>query len=100
MKQILSLRVQPRLNNNQRVEVVKWCTKQFGPKHGKDGETPVWLITSNYTRELDAEFDVIFNNVKNAEWFILKWGGVISNVVYSEETFAPDPEVLNRLFAE
>jgi len=100
MKHILSIKVQPRLNNNQRVEVIKWCTKQFGPRHGKDEETPGWCITSNYERERDADFDVIFYNTKHAEWFILKWGGVISDVVYSEETFAPDPEVLNRFFAE
>jgi hypothetical protein len=94
MKNIKKLVVHPELGNDIRQEVVAWCTQQWGDYREEDS---VWWTTSNYTRSYNGTFDMIFNDVKSAEFFILRWGGQIVDIEY-EENFAPDPVVLNTLF--
>jgi hypothetical protein len=94
MKHIKKLTVHPELGNDVRHEVSDWCTKQWG-LYREEGA--VWYITSNYDRSVSGTFDVIFTDVKAAEFFILRWGGGVFDVEY-EEYCVPDPEVLDRLF--
>lgn len=94
MKTIKRLTVHPELGNDVRKEVMDWCTKHWGEYNTEES---VWMPTSNYKRSYNGTFDVIFNDVKAAEFFILRWGGQLYDVEY-DETFAPDPVILNSLF--
>ena len=96
MQKILSVTVQPELTNNFRPEVSAWCSETFG---SKDNDYVSWYITSNYTRGYDAEFDVVFERLQDAQWFIIKWGGVVSNIEYDGiEVYQIKEEVFNTLF--
>jgi hypothetical protein len=92
MKIIKEITIQPLLGNTVINEVIAWCKTTFG-----DGDFRTWRITSNYTRELEAEFDVVFTDEKHAMLFVLRWGGVYSKVV-TEEVPGIDNETFNRLF--
>jgi hypothetical protein len=96
MKHIKKLTVHPELGNDMRRAVIDWCIKQWGDYYDTEAEH-VWWITSNYDRSLNGTFDIVFNDVKAAEFFILRWGGNVFDVEY-EEYYVPDPEVLDRLF--
>jgi hypothetical protein len=93
MKTITKATVQAPLKNEIRKEVKEWCEKNFGVQD----DDYRWCITSNYARDEDGDFDVIFWNMNDAHWFILKWGGVLADVEY-EETFAVCDEVFDNLF--
>jgi hypothetical protein len=69
--------VQPKLKNNVRQEVIDWCYQQFGDPHKGQGDEEYhdWSITSNYTRDIDADFDFKCVNEKDAIWFVMKYGG-------------------------
>jgi hypothetical protein len=92
MKIIKEITVQPLLSNIFRNDVIAWCKETFG-----DGDYRTWCVTSNYTRDLEAEFDVIFTDEKHAMLFVLKWGGVYSNIV-SEHSYEVDKETFSQLF--
>ena len=72
-------RVQPKLQNDVRQEVIDWCYQQFGDRHKGQGDEEYldWTITSNYTRDIDADFDFMCVNEKDAFWFVIKYGGDI-----------------------
>jgi hypothetical protein len=69
--------VQPNIGNDVRQEVSDWCYTTF--KNRSNGDRN-WFMTSNYTRELSATFDVVFKYLKDAEWFILRWGGEYNGI--------------------
>lgn len=92
MKIIKEITVQPLLSNNVRNDVMGWCKDMFG-----DGDYRTWTVTSNYNREPEADFDVIFTDEKHAMLFVLKWGGVYANVVV-EHTPEIDNSMFNQLF--
>lgn len=94
MKQIKQLTVHPGLGNDLRMEVIDWCVKCWGDYHDEDSK---WWTTSNYNRTDNGTFDVIFNDVKLAEIFILRWNGTVCDIEYDKSSCA-DPEVLDRLF--
>lgn len=94
MKHIKKLKVHPGLGNDLRQEVIEWCSKQWGEYNNEDS---FWGPTSNYERSEHGTFDVIFTDLKAAQIFLLRWGGQVVDVEY-EETFAPDQEVLSKLF--
>ena len=98
MKKIKKLTVHPGLGNDRREEVYKWCTKYWGEYHEYESHNWIWFPTSNYDRGEDSgTFDIVFNDVKAAELFILYWGGQVFDIEY-EEYFIPDPEVMESLF--
>jgi len=96
MKYIKQLTVHPELDNTVRQEVVDWCIKQWGDYHEHETDCG-WWITSNYDRSFTGTFDVIFTDIKAAEFFILRWGGQVVEYEY-EERFAPSQTVLDNLF--
>lgn len=97
MKPIKWVTVQPNLGNDVRQAVKDWCSTTF---HSYDNEYREWHITSNYTREEEASFDLLFKRLSHAEWFILRWGGCISNIEYEDvpEQYVVSEQVLDALF--
>jgi hypothetical protein len=73
--QMKSYTIQPMLKNEHRDEVREWCLRNFGPMHGHDDDQYIWLVTSNYNREDEADFDIKVWNEKYANWCLLKFGG-------------------------
>jgi hypothetical protein len=93
MKTVTEILIHPYIGNDNRPEVVDWCTKQFGVVNSEQRR---WVSTSNYTRSKEGTFDVFFKNLKDAQWFLLKWGG---DIIYTKtEGSEVDPEVFQRLF--
>jgi hypothetical protein len=97
MKPIKQITVQPSITNDIRQEVRDWCDMTF---NHHDNESSDWCMTSNYDRGHEATFDVLFKQLKHAEWFILRWGGVISNIEYEDvpEQYVVSKKVLDTLF--
>jgi hypothetical protein len=97
MKPIKWITVQPNIGNDIRQEVKDWCSATFNEY---DNEASQWFMTSNYTRSHEASFDLLFRHLKHAEWFILRWGGVISNIEYEDvpEQYVVSKKVLDVLF--
>jgi hypothetical protein len=97
MKPIKWITVQPNIGNDVRQKVRDWCDTTF---NHHDNESSNWFMTSNYTRGHDASFDMLFKEFKHAEWFILRWGGVISSIEYEDvpEQYVVSKHVLDTLF--
>jgi hypothetical protein len=96
MKIVKQVTIHPELGNDVRQEVIDWCIKQFGDPIVQEVEYD-WWINSNYERSNEGTFDITFTSLKSAEFFILRWGGVIVDTKYNE-VFVPDPEILKSLF--
>lgn len=97
MKPIDRIIVQPELDNSIRQEVVEWCDSTFYTHPDSDWR---WNITSNYERSYQATFDVMFKNMRDAQWFILRWGGVISEIIYEDvpEQYFVEDKIFSELF--
>jgi hypothetical protein len=96
MKIVKEITIHPELGNDIRLEVVDWCIAQFGDPIVQVVDHD-WWINSNYERSYDGTFDITFTDLKSAEFFILRWGGVVVDTKY-DEVFVPDPEILKNLF--
>ena len=70
--------VHPHIGNDKRQEVMNWCIEKFGPYNEEDS---VWCATSNYDRSKDGTFDVHFEDMYEALWFLSKWGGEVVDLV-------------------
>jgi hypothetical protein len=122
MKPIKSITVHPELNNSVRTDVAEWCTTAFREVYDRsDAQPPAaydykpspqevsneheegwrWYITSNYTRSADGTFDVAFKHMKDAHWFIIRWGGNVVEVTYEDvpEIYQVNTTHFDRLFA-
>jgi hypothetical protein len=93
MKTINKILIHPKIGNDKRSDVIDWCTKQFGISNRKEWR---WGTMSNYTRSNTGTFDIIFKNIKDAQWFLLKLGG---DIIYKDvEGSEVDPEIFQNLF--
>ena len=93
MNIVTEILIHPYIGNDKRPEVVDWCTKQFGAANSEEWR---WGSTSNYVRSYEGTFDIFFKNLKDAQWFLLKWGG---DIIYTKtEGSTVDPEVFQNLF--
>jgi hypothetical protein len=70
--------IHPHIGNDKRQAVMDWCEKKFGPYNEEDS---VWCATSNYDRSKDGTFDVHFEDMYEALWFLSKWGGEVVDLV-------------------
>ena len=59
--------VQSNLDNNVRDDVKKWCSETFSANS--------WRMFSDYRDASD--FSVKFNNSKDANFYMIKWGGTV-----------------------
>lgn len=89
MKIIDTIVVHSKRENEDRLEITNWCIQTFG----NEG----WWINSDYREE--GCFKITFTSSKDAEFYIMRWGGMILEIIYkSEQVLQVDEEVFARLF--
>lgn len=95
MKKFKNCKIFPNIGNDRRQEVMDWCENIYGKMNA---DVPRWMSKSNYTYPLSyaGTFDIWFYDQKDANWFLLRWGGTIVETVY-DEWYTSD-EVVNTLF--
>lgn len=100
MKPIKQITVHPYLGNETRTEVLEWCRTIFNDEFAESEEEYRWVITSNYERSYEGTFDVLFKDIKDAEWFILRWGGDIVSIEYEDvpEQYFVEDNLYKSLF--
>jgi hypothetical protein len=100
MKPIKEITVHPGLGNDLRDEVIDWCRSTFVDDYGLAESDFRWWTTSNYNRSYEGTFDVFFKDLKDAHWFIIRWGGEVVNVQYEDvpEQYVVLDEIYNSLF--
>ena len=60
-------------NDDHFENMIKWCITEFG------------LPGENYDTQADPDYmDFLFVNDQDAEWFILRWGGLIPHELVSK----------------
>lgn len=89
MKIINSIVVHSKRENEDRLEITNWCKQTFGNND--------WWMNSDYREE--GCFKLTFTNPKDAEFYILKWGGMILEIIYDPvQVLQVDEENFNKLF--
>lgn len=63
----------PKMRNQH--EASNWCTKHFGKRWGAvDNREGVWCCFWR-GRSIPGSYEWFFENERDANWFILRWGG-------------------------
>ena len=100
MKPIKEITIHPGLGNDVREEVIDWCRETFNDEYADTEEEFRWRTTSNYERSYEGSFDVFFKDLKDAHWFILRWGGEVVHIEYQNvpEQYVIIDKIYNSLF--